>query len=713
MVILPFVFVAMAGGALFWLVFLRREPAPRIANWTASTGDDLPNYEESKGPMWWTEPDAEATIRLAKTGAGALPPHTIMEVFRRAVERRGNELALAVEREGKWKEWSWKQYHDDVMTAGRALIKLGFQRHGCVAIIGFNSPEWFIANVAAIAAGGKSAGIYTTNGTEACGFIAEHSEAMAVVVEDEAQLDKFLKLRDRLPALRAIVLYRGSVPEKAKGEHKVPVYDWEGFMEVGRREPSLQAEVDRRIADTRPGHCATLIYTSGTTGNPKGVMISHDNLTWTSQIILDCLPHHDKENRPGRSVSFLPLSHVAAQMLDIHGPMAFAAFRNSNHAVYFARPDALKGSLRNTLLFVRPTFFFGVPRVWEKFEEGMKYALSKRSKPMRMLVGWAQKTATEAHHAKEVHGSGFLPPSYWLAEKFLKKLHGSLGLDKADIFFSGAAPISASTVEYMGSLGIDVCELYGSSECTGPQTVSLQNYRQCNSVGPSLPGTELRIEHKDGRDKPGEGEIIYRGRHIMMGYLKDPEKTKAAIDSQGFYHSEDVGRVDAEGLLYITGRIKELLITAGGENVAPVPIEDEVKKQLPAVSYCMVIGDKRKFLTALLTLKTKVDKETGQPLETLAHDALEAVPSSRASTVADVLRELEDEKKGPWREYIQAGIDRANEKSTSRAQKVQKWAVLPVDFSIPGNELTPTLKLKRGVVSEKYPKIIEGLYKGT
>lgn len=332
---------------------------------------------------------------------------------------------------------------------------------------------------------------------------------------------------------------------------------------------------------------------------------------------------------------------------------------------------------------------------------------------MRMLVGWAQKLAKEAHHATEVHGSGFLPPSYWLAAKFLKKLHASLGLDKSAIFFSGAAPISPSTVEYMGTLGIDICELYGTSECTGPQTVSLHNYRQCGSVGPSLPGTELKIEHKDGRDKPGEGEIVYRGRHIMMGYLKDPEKTRAAIDSQGFYHSEDVGRVDSEGLVYITGRIKELLITAGGENVAPVPIEDEIKHQLSAVSNCVVIGDRKKFLTALITLKTKVDKETGQPLEQLAHDALEAVPSSRASTVADVLKELEDEKKAPWRDYIQAGIERANEKSTSRAARVQKWAVLPVDFSTHGDELTPTLKVKRGVVTKKYADVIDALYKGT
>jgi len=227
-------------------------------------------------------------------------------------------------------------------------------------------------------------------------------------------------------------------------------------------------------------------------------------------------------------------------------------------------------------------------------------------------------------------------------------------------------------------------------------------------------GTEVKIEHKHGRDKPGEGEICLRGRHVMMGYLKDPEKTADAIDSEGWLHTGDLGRVDSEGLLYITGRIKDLLITAGGENVPPTPIEDEIKRQLPAISNCVLVGDKRKFLSVLLTLKTAMNRDTGEPLEALSPEALEEVPNSAATTVADVRKEVEEQKeKGPWYQYIQAGIDRANKKAISRAQRVQKWALLPADFSLPTGQLTPTLKVKRNIVLEKYADIVESLYKDT
>jgi len=246
-----------------------------------------------------------------------------------------------------------------------------------------------------------------------------------------------------------------------------------------------------------------------------------------------------------------------------------------------------------------------------------------------------------------------------------------------------------------------VLELYGMSECTGPMTVSFSDYFKVGSCGPAIPGCELKIDHVEGRDKKGEGEICYRGRHIMLGYMKEPAKTREAIDPQGFLHSGDVGRIDEHGLLYITGRIKELIIGAGGENIAPVPVEDSIKAVLPAISNAMMIGDRQKYNNVLITLKTEVD-DKGDSTNKLTGAALKV---SDASTTVE--QAIKDEK---WRAYIQKGLDTANRQAASNAQTVQKFIILPIDFSVSGGELTPTLKLKRNFVCEKYRTEIARLY---
>eukprot|EP00019_Armaparvus_languidus_P008267 CAMPEP_0168591482 /NCGR_PEP_ID=MMETSP0420-20121227/7163_1 /TAXON_ID=498008 /ORGANISM="Pessonella sp." /LENGTH=712 /DNA_ID=CAMNT_0008627287 /DNA_START=55 /DNA_END=2193 /DNA_ORIENTATION=+ len=666
---------------------------------------EVPAYEKNS-KHYHVEPDAEGKIRLAQKGIAAKKPTTVMQQFALAVKKNGDSVALRVERDGKWIEWTWKEYFSEVEKVGRALIHLGLEQHESVCIIGFNSPEWFFANMGAIAAGGKAAGIYTTNEADACQYIAEHSQSRVAVVENEVQLEKFLKIRDQLPKLKAIVMYTGDVPEKVRAGNAnaaAPVYSWKEFVAFHAKTPAGQLAT--RIEAQRPGHGCTLIYTSGTTGRPKAVMVSHDNLTWTPQSLFEVMDKQFGHNEE-HIVSYLPLSHIAAQILDIHAPIAAVALRGGSCTVHFARPDALKGTLGDTLRAARPTVFFGVPRVWEKIAEKMKAmgAATKASSVKTNLVAWAKSCGAAAYEAEAANGSNQLPWGYPLAHKLvLSKVRMALGLDRCKICYTGAAPISPDVLNYFGSLHIPVLELYGMSECTGPQTVSSPGCYKVGSCGPSLPGVELKIDHDPSRDAKGEGEICYRGRHIMLGYMRNEQKSKEAIDPDGWLHSGDVGRLDEDGFLFITGRIKELIITAGGENVAPVPIESLFKSHCPGVSNIMMIGDKRKYNTAIITLKVKPDpKGDGSFTNELDGDA-RAVDD--AVTTVDQAR-----KSKKWDEYITNGLKQTNAEAVSRAARIQKYRIVDGDFSVPGGELTSTLKLRRSVAAEKYNDEIEEMY---
>jgi long-chain-fatty-acid--CoA ligase ACSBG len=389
-------------------------------------------------------------------------------------------------------------------------------------------------------------------------------------------------------------------------------------MAKGRDVPDY--EVQWRIEPQKPGNCCMLIYTSGTTGNPKGVMISHDNITWTALTAGRLL----NINSDDITVSYLPLSHIAAQMLDIALPITFGS------SIAFADANALRGTLADTLREIRPTLFLGVPRVWEKFVEKIKSNFSGLAGFKKTVKDWATEIGIEGNVALQEKKD--VPWGWWMADVlFFRKIRDALGLDRCRAQYSAAAPIARETLEFMLSINVPVLEIYGMSECTGPQTIALPSIYKTGSTGKSIPGTELKID-------PTTGEICYRGRHIFMGYLHDPEKTREAIDGDGWLHSGDVGEIDSDGLLRITGRIKELIITAGGENIPPVLIEDVVKSELPIVSNCMLIGDKRKFLSMLLTLKTDIDQE-GQPTDRLTESVRLILQSigSAAKTVGEAI----------------------------------------------------------------------------
>nr|CAD7446791.1 unnamed protein product [Timema bartmani] len=559
-----------------------------------------------------------------------------------------------------------EEYRTAVRTCSKAFLKLGLKRYHSVCILGFNSPEWFISDLAAIHAGGFAAGIYTTNSPEACHYCAENSRANIIVVEDQKQLDKILQIRERLPELKAIIQYTGTPPDTPG------IYSWDDVMKMGREESDEKLEqVLKTIAINE---CCTLVYTSGTMGNPKAVMLSHDNLTWSAHVVGEYL--HLVPGSGESLVSFLPLSHVAAQSVDIH----LALFEAGT--VYFADKDALKGSLVNTLQEVRPTRFLGVPRVWEKIYEKMTRIGSQNGSIKRSIATWAKGHGLQ-HNLDKIKGIDSNSLGYSMASLLVfSKIKKALGLDRCKTFLNGAAPLSIEIKKYFLSLDILLCDAYGMSETTAGHTVSRDDIFRLTSAGKSLPGTKTKI-YNPGQDQ--QGEVCMWGRHIFMGYLNNELNTSESLDEEGWLHSGDIGQLDEEGFLYITGRIKELLITAGGENIPPVIIEDVIKNELPFLSNVTLIGDQRKFLSVLLTFKTNINMETGEALDEVTSEVKDWLTSlgSKASTVSQILEENSEKVMAT----IQQGIDRANTKAISNAQKVQKYTILPKDFSIPSGEL--------------------------
>ncbi|PSN55894.1 Long-chain-fatty-acid--CoA ligase ACSBG2 [Blattella germanica] len=355
-------------------------------------------------------------------------------------------------------------------------------------------------------------------------------------------------------------------------------------------------------------------------------MLSHDNITWN---ILATPEDYPLQIGKEVVVSYLPLNHIAAQSLDIYKPIYCAGI------VYFADKDALKGSLLKTLKEARPTYFFGVPRIWEKIYENMQIVDIKTGKMEGDVVSWAQ-THSLNHYIDKMNGKHDSTFSYCLAKTLvLSKIKKDLGFDRCRRFLTGAAPISIDIKKFFMSIDIPVLEVYGMTESSGTHIQGRLQAFNFDAIGKGRAGVYTRIENPD---EEGNGEVCYRGRHIFMGYLSDPEKTAEALKDD-WLHSGDVGKIDEDGFLAITGRIKELIITAGGENIAPVLIEEEVKKELPCIRNAMVVGDRRKYLTILLTMKTELNVGTGEPLDELMEDTKQWCRKigCEVNTVKDVL----------------------------------------------------------------------------
>merc|ERR1712217_600906 len=423
----------------------------------------------------------------------------------------------------------------------------------------------FISAVAAMFAGGKCGGIYPTDTAATAGYKVVHSGGVIVIVETKSHFDKVcaaLDERGDCHRLKAFVGW-GFDPEAGTGYSlkgaQVPLLGWNQMLETGASQPDT--ELEARLAATKPGHCCALIYTSGTTGDPKAVMISHDNITYVANTVFTVLGRScgvGTSAEEERVLSYLPLSHIAGLAVDVAGQIATGSLTQSNTCVFFARPYDLKaGTIKDRLSIARPTIFIGVPLVWEKMADRIR-AIGAASTGLKKAVStWAKGKCLE--HARNIRlgGNGAVPGGDCVAMKIMGAVKGAVGLDKCKYAFTGAAPIRVDTVEYFGSLGININEVYGMSETAGCVTMSTDQAHAWGSCGWQFPGSEVKCFKVDPSD------------------IK--KKTAETIDNDGWLHSGDKGLKPATGLLKITGRYKELIIGEGGENIAPVPIEDSVK----------------------------------------------------------------------------------------------------------------------------------------
>ena len=618
------------------------------------------------------------------------------------------QLANTVD--SKWDNMTWAQLEEQVYIFGGACIASGLNSKDVAIIMGFNSPQWLIAFHGTIQAGGVVAGSYLTNKTDTCKYLVNNSNAKLAFVESWKQGIKFLDdLEDSNSSLVKIIVWNmdENLEDEIKQLNNSNIISFKEFMDLAPKLDKCIENVGKTESLLKPGECCDLIYTSGTTGNPKGVMLSHDNLTWDVSASVALIKKYTNSNMGQEQVflSYLPLSHIAAQMLDI----IFSCYTGGS--IWFATPDALKGGLLPLLQQVRPTLFFGVPRVWEKIMDSIKAksaensSIKKKIGNMAKYVGLAVNMNL-ANTAGNSRGLFYYLGIYSLFNKIVyKKLKILLGLDRCAFFGSGAAPISPDTLSFFWSLNIPIVEGFGMSETSGISSMCL--FPKQIRIGYS--GMEI----SDGLVKIGEnGEILLRGRNIMMGYLNNSEKNIETFTSNRYLKTGDIGILEKSpfgdvNLLKITGRIKELIITAGGENIAPVPIENTIKTACPLISNVILIGDKRKFLSILVTLRVVIDPDTMVASNELDNNCL--IELKKLGSDSKTVEEAKNED--IIHQAIQKSVDYYNNNAVSNAQKVQKYVILDSDFTIAGGELTGTQKIKRNIILEKYETEIEDMYK--
>jgi len=684
---------------------------------------------------------------------------TLVQLLAAAAEAKGDRPALRVERPvpaiadkkvppalpiEEWTTWTYAEYHADVRRAAQGLVSLGMKTFESVNIWGFNAPEWHMAGLAGMFAGGKCAGLYPTDTPETAAYKVVHSCGSVVVVEDRAKaerLAKALSQRGDCRRLRAIVGY-GFEPSPGEtmqvaGVGAVPLLSWAELLRRGE-DPAFEQEVQRRSESTRPGHCAALIYTSGTTGDPKAVMISHDNVVFEARCVVSTLKEsvgYATSEAEERSLSYLPLSHVAGMMVDVVCPIVVSATTPASSVCFFARPYDLKEkAIKDRLNAAKPTIFLGVPLVWEKIADQIRSLGAQASPLQQKVAGYAKSVALDYAQRTQLGGDCSVPWGYSVAKSVvLSKIKARLGLDECKFGFTGAAPIRTDTLEFFGSLGIQINEVYGMSECTGACTFSTDQVHQWGSCGFQMPGFEVksftvdpqdlnkkvecpRAPELDALDEQYQGELCFRGRSIMMGYMACPDfgpahvaemqkKTAETIDTEGWLHSGDKGMITQQGMTKITGRYKELIIGEGGENIAPVPIEDAVKRACDGICEVMMVGDHRKYNVALVTLKA-----VGANGEVPGTDDLDAGAKRLNPEVQKISEAMDD---SAWIEAITKAITSANKDGKvcpNNAFKIQKFTILPTNFSEEANELTPTKKLKRKVVEKIYAQLVEHMY---
>jgi long-chain acyl-CoA synthetase len=582
-----------------------------------------------------------------------------------------NKVALRYKYLGIWRDITWAEYLEKVRHTCLGLVALGVGEGDRVAVIGENRPEWLYSDLATMAAGAVTVGIYTTSSAQQCEYVVSHSAAKIFIAEDEEQLDKALFFRERTPDLTRIVI----MDPKGLREFSDPMMmTFDELLELGRElDRKEQHRFEAMVEKTQPNDMALIIYTSGTTGPPKGAMLSHRNVTWTTWSIGDAVPLEPSDEL----LSFLPLSHIAERMFSVFLPIRFG------YTVSFTEsPDTVMDNFRE----ISPTVIFAVPRIWEKYYSGIRIRIANATWFKRVMYGAAE--AATSRYGRVRFEQGSVPVWLRLARIVAStlvfyKLRERLGFDRVRLAISGAAPISPDVLRYFHGIGVPLREVYGQTEGSGPTCIHQGDNIELGNVGPPLPGVEVRIDD--------DGEILVKGGNVFMGYYRNPEATAETL-TDGWLRSGDVGVLDERNFLKITDRKKDLIITAGGKNIAPQNIENQLKFS-PYINDAIVVGDRLKFLAALIVL----DEEN---VIQFAQDHKIPFTTYESLTKCPEIVELIDQE-----------MQEVN-KTLSHVETVKKFTIVPKKLYEEDGEVTPTMKVKRKYINEKFGDLIKAMYKG-
>jgi long-chain acyl-CoA synthetase len=596
---------------------------------------------------------------------------TLPAMFWNGVKTRDPKVWMRQKELGIWRSWTWDQTGQAVAEVAAGLISLGFQKGEVASILGNTVVEWVVSDLAVLSAGGVCSGIYPTDAASQVLYLCEDSRTTVLFVEDDEQLDKALEVREQLPLLRKIVVFdmEGLTSLKDEG-----VISLAALREMGRALLAKSPDaVQQRVQAVQGDDLAILVYTSGTTGKPKGAMHLHKGLVYTVKGYNTLVAQDENDER----MAFLPLCHIAERM----GGEYFAMYTGSK-LNFVENPETVPENVRE----IAPTVFTAVPRVWEKFYSAVVIALKEAGKLQQWAYAWSIGVGT-AIADKVLAGQ---PVSGWLKLKFhvarfltLNNVRKMMGIHKARFLVTGAAPISPDLVRWYLALGVPMLEVWGMTETCGASSANPARRIKPGSIGPAADFNEMKID-------PATGEIMVRGPNVFAGYLNLPDKTAEALTPDGWLHTGDVGNVDADGYYKITDRMKDIIITAGGKNITPSELENDLKFS-PYITDAVVIGDKLPFLTVLIM----IDQEN---VEKFAQDNDVPFSNYASLTRAPAVQEL-----------IQAELDRVNKKF-ARVEQIKKFFLLDTQLTAEDEELTPTMKLKRKLVEKKYSAQIAAMY---
>jgi long-chain acyl-CoA synthetase len=593
---------------------------------------------------------------------------TVLDLMARTVAAYGDRPAYSDQADGRetWRTLTWSELHETGRHLAAALIARGVERGASVAIMATNRIEHVVTDHAALLAGAVPLSVYNTLSPEQISYIAGHAAPQAVFLETADHLERWRAALAEVASIRLVV----GIGEAWLDDERFVA--WDDLVAEGRDLP-LEA-VDDRSGAVRPEDPATVLYTSGTTGDPKGVVLSHANVVYECETTL-----RRNGADPGNvTLSYLPYAHIAERVLSMYLPPHFGDW----HVHLVADP----GLLVPALVDVRPTQFFGVPRVWEKIRAGLTGILAQEPDPQRKAaIEGAMAVGVEYVESLQIgeRTSPGLQQRYDAADAaVLTPIKARLGLDRVTWAGSASAPMPVEVARFFAGLGLAINDIYGMTETCGAATACGPGKFRLGTVGTALPGIELRIAE--------DGEVLMRGPIMTSGYHRRPDATAALLDLQGWVHSGDIGAIDDDGFLSIVDRKKELIITSAGKNVSPSNIESLLKES-PVVGHALAFGDNRPYVVAVLTLDGEVAPAVAraQGIEFTDLADLAAKPAIRA--------------------MVQAAVDAANAR-LSRPEQVKAFELLPTEWTAESEELTPTLKLKRRVVHAKYADVIDRLY---